>query len=632
MPLGPDGSEGRSAYEVWVDEVNDGTIDWPKDQTDKNNWYLYLKGADGTDGIDGKSAYDLWLKDVANGIENPHVPNTNWPKDQTTMSDFWLFLTGAKGQNGATPNIGKNGHWWINGEDSGIPATGQPGADGHSPNVKISDDGFWIVDGVKTSMPARGTVGVDGKSAYDLWKAELADGGMLDKDGNEWPQEKNTINDFWAYLTGKDGEDGKNGVVQPAPEIGYYNVIAQYSMAAQREYVNWEDGSVIYAVYGTQANELNAGVKVRLRGVVNPSKIYITNEQGLITVPKEQLPTDGSSEIFVRAEVYVDADGDGTFEWTDTWDSTYIPYRMQMRLLTTRVQFHDVTNYNAPNLLWITYSLERRPNSVAAWERIPSYLGTVSIKHTIWPVALDGTKGAPLSLSLLDDIASTDVSAPLAQVRTRRLAISSSTIDITQVLKPEQIWTDNVNTKHLYVMGFTEYCYGEEVVSQTLFEDTPTQPMPLPSAIELSHVGGPLYNSNVVYGGDITSQVNLNLLYANPYVVNPSLVVPGYTECLSPTKVVLTAAEFRQYDFAQFNYNAGGTSTGVNENIKPLSLDSGIPIPNVILPANFFVRTIKDGNELDIMANFNGYGIGSISNTAVFPRPYVLKTPTVIVK
>ena len=70
--LFPEGPAGMSAYEVWVEEVLAGNIDWPKDRTDVNNFFLYLKGEDGKDGNDGKSAYDLWLEEVARGLDNPH--------------------------------------------------------------------------------------------------------------------------------------------------------------------------------------------------------------------------------------------------------------------------------------------------------------------------------------------------------------------------------------------------------------------------------------------------------------------------------------------------------------------------------------------------------------------------------
>lgn len=64
----PEGPAGDSAYELWVTEVNNGNIDWPKDRTDVNNFFLYLKGEDGQD---GKSAYEIWVEEVEKVVEKP---------------------------------------------------------------------------------------------------------------------------------------------------------------------------------------------------------------------------------------------------------------------------------------------------------------------------------------------------------------------------------------------------------------------------------------------------------------------------------------------------------------------------------------------------------------------------------
>ena len=73
------------------------------------------------------------VEEVNKGLENPHNPGHDWPKDQTELNDFWYYLAGADGKNGVTPNIGDNGNWWVNGEDTGIPATGEDGKPGHIP-------------------------------------------------------------------------------------------------------------------------------------------------------------------------------------------------------------------------------------------------------------------------------------------------------------------------------------------------------------------------------------------------------------------------------------------------------------------------------------------------------------------
>ena len=47
FPEGPEGPAGKSAYDIWVEAVINGDIEWPEDRTDVNNFFLYLKGEDG---------------------------------------------------------------------------------------------------------------------------------------------------------------------------------------------------------------------------------------------------------------------------------------------------------------------------------------------------------------------------------------------------------------------------------------------------------------------------------------------------------------------------------------------------------------------------------------------------------
>ena len=203
--LFPEGPVGKSAYEVWVEEVLNGTIDWPEDRTDVNNFFLYLKGEDGKNGADGQSAYELWLAEVEKGLENPHNPGHEWPKDQTDMSDFWYYLSGADGQNGVTPNIGDNGNWWIGGEDTGIPAKGKDGADGQDGATPvIGENGNWWIGGVDTGVPATGADGEDGATPE------------IGENGNWWIDGEDT----GIPAKGQDGQDGEDGDDGVTPHIG----------------------------------------------------------------------------------------------------------------------------------------------------------------------------------------------------------------------------------------------------------------------------------------------------------------------------------------------------------------------------------------------------------------------------
>lgn len=171
MPKGPKGDTGLSAYEFWKEKVADGTVDWPKDQTEVADFFKYLKGNDGKDGKDGKSAFDQWKDMIADGsVDNPHNPGSKWPAGNNTVQDFWYFLTGATGESGQTPHIGDNGHWFVGNEDTGIAAQGEAGKDGANgkdavpPTVTIGDNDHWFVNGVDTGKKATGTNGKDGVS------------------------------------------------------------------------------------------------------------------------------------------------------------------------------------------------------------------------------------------------------------------------------------------------------------------------------------------------------------------------------------------------------------------------------------------------------------------------------------
>ena len=174
MPKGPKGDTGLSAYEFWKEKVADGTVNWPKDQTEVADFFKFLKGKDGKDGKDGQSAFEQWKDMIASGsVDDPHNPGEKWPSENNTVQDFWRFLTGASGEDGQTPHIGDNGNWFIGKEDTGIGARGRDGQDGKDgkdgtngrdaipPTVTIGDNGNWYINGTDTGKPAFGKDGKD---------------------------------------------------------------------------------------------------------------------------------------------------------------------------------------------------------------------------------------------------------------------------------------------------------------------------------------------------------------------------------------------------------------------------------------------------------------------------------------
>ena len=170
-PEGPEGPAGKSAYEVWVDEVNNGTIDWPQDRTDINNFFLYLKGEDGKAGANGKSAYELWVQEVNKGTV--YKDGVLWPKEHTTVNDFWEFL---RGNDGADGKPGQDG-------DDGTPAP--------TPQISL---GRSITEG---------TIATDnGTKKSDAWYLSVDDGKT------------------WYRISGEDGEDGDRGPTGPQGPTG----------------------------------------------------------------------------------------------------------------------------------------------------------------------------------------------------------------------------------------------------------------------------------------------------------------------------------------------------------------------------------------------------------------------------
>ena len=116
---------------------------------------------------------------------------------------------GQDGEDGATPEIGANGNWWIGGTDTGVKAAGQDGQDGHDGQdgltPRIGDNGNWWIGNTDTGVPA---TGAQGFSAYEV----AVKNGFTGTEA-EW----------LATLKGQKGDkgdNGNNGADGATPEIG----------------------------------------------------------------------------------------------------------------------------------------------------------------------------------------------------------------------------------------------------------------------------------------------------------------------------------------------------------------------------------------------------------------------------
>ena len=222
-------------------------------------------GIDGKDGRDGKSAYELWKEYVASGVDDPHNPGKQWDRSHTSMVDFYWFLTGNNGADGLIPYI-KDGNWWVGDKDTGVRAKGDKGDKGDDGNDGLSAYEMWKEyvretieaggrvqdqngneitledlsiqkffqyltgkagakgnsgldgrdgkDGKDGKDGSDGSSGSNGKSAYELWVLDVTSPVGLEDPKNpgvKWDSSRTSLSDFYEYLRGAAGADGKNG-------------------------------------------------------------------------------------------------------------------------------------------------------------------------------------------------------------------------------------------------------------------------------------------------------------------------------------------------------------------------------------------------------------------------------------
>ena len=512
FPEGPEGPAGKSAYEVWVDEVNGGNIDWPKDRTDVNNFFLYLKGEDGKD---GQSAYEIWIEEVEKGLENPHNPGTDWPKDETELNDFWYYLSGADGKDGVTPNIGDNGNWWVNGEDTGISAQGPKGEDGEDgedgkdgadgddgsmPDIKIIN-GNWYINGVDTGVSAKGdkgddgTSGSNGKSAYELWvEAVTSDEGLEDphNPGYNCDPEKTTIEDFWAYLRGEDGEDGDDGKPgegeQTAPEKGKYNVIAYRSNLDNEEYVNWPDGSLTFKVYDKEQKPAPEGTKVKIKELKDAEdQEFEVGKDGLVTIPKKYLPdTDVTTSAYVKTNDMTD--------YEETPKNTLVSARIDTKIVLQESNDLKVTcplqlslmddNGTKIPCLNIYFKVLRKVGSEGEWEAIPEYVGATTRDIYLFTYQ-DGSssigedvEGNKIPVPNTTNIDIAKMNTCMVQVQRKVIATGTDKIDASKIPADDK-WVDGTKDSKKYITIGVMNCYGDNPKLQAKIEMRPAQYAPL---------------------------------------------------------------------------------------------------------------------------------------------------------
>lgn len=410
---GKDGKDGKSVYELWKEYISSGTVPdphnpssvWNPSNNTLQHFYQYLTGATGENGQTphiGNNG-NWWIGNVDTGKPaigkdgKPGEPgkdavppvitigaNGNWFIDGV---DTGKPSKGEDGKDGKTPvvTIGDNGNWFINGKDTGKPAVGK---DGKSPEVAIGNNGNWFINGKDTGKPAygkegkQGADGQNGRSAYELWKEEVATGKLEDphNPGHYWNTSNNTLNHFWQFLRGpkgSDGIDGKDGEPGVTILVGAYNVLPVFYNGKLREYVNPADGSVIFRVYKPSGEVAGAGVKVKgLPGCVDPNREYTTDADGKFVVPRDQLPENRS--LPERTGKTTVIEGGTTYE---SVPNTTTPNRIHTRIVMKDAKLYGYSGLSVSyRAYWTTIVFEREREVDGTWGTYPLGLATTKVK------------------------------------------------------------------------------------------------------------------------------------------------------------------------------------------------------------------------------------------------------------
>lgn len=213
-------------------------------------------------------------------------------KDRQTEADFLLFLTGKNSQKGRTAYE----------EWKGMISKGDV-ADPHNPGATWSAerntlrDFFWFLTAAKGKPETSDESAEDGSSAYEVWVEMVKKGNLKNPHptfpgygGEFWPKDKSSLEDFWVYLRGEDGKSTKE-------------IIADYILSFQHVQVkeggagyNLSTGDAVLRLTDRDSKPVEQGTAV-IFGTqfgLPQKKQYSVGADGTITIPRKDLLPNGT--------------------------------------------------------------------------------------------------------------------------------------------------------------------------------------------------------------------------------------------------------------------------------------------------------------------------------------------------
>ena len=325
-------------------------------------------------------SYDSWIQSLKGDAIELRVNGTmiQW---HYSLSNDWFDLIdkgelmGAAGKNGLTPEIGPNGHWFIGGVDSLIPATGvqgEAGQDGHDgKDGQDGQDGAPGKDGQDGLTPYVGEnnnwwIGSTdtGISAYGIGeKGETGEAGQDGKDG----------------VDGKDGEDGTDGLTPYIGENGNW-WIGETDTEVPVTGSAGDSGKSVYELYieahpeytGTEEEWLDDYINHRLEGELTYYTVRFVNgenvtEQSVLSGRLLQKPENPvkSGHIFIGWY-------NGDIKWNFELNSVHNDMTLTATFVTSSEYSDMYFDSVSANYSTINYSIHRDTlstlDSVALYE------------------------------------------------------------------------------------------------------------------------------------------------------------------------------------------------------------------------------------------------------------------------
>ena len=192
-------SGGTLTYQEWLDSIRG------EDGADGQNGQDGAPGQDGKDGKDGSSLrsgngvpsnslgqdgdsyinldnWDYYLKVNGLWVKSGNIKGAQGSSGLNGVSVVSIIKTGTEGLVDTytiTYSDNTTSTFTVTNGQDGASIKGDPGADGHTPVITISNDGYWVVDGIKTSMIAKGDKGDPGEDGRGIDYIEIVDDHLI---------------------------------------------------------------------------------------------------------------------------------------------------------------------------------------------------------------------------------------------------------------------------------------------------------------------------------------------------------------------------------------------------------------------------------------------------------------------